>query len=285
VNNLSSQSPDVKQLSLRRLKRDIYEYFHISRGDEWVDIDEQRKVQLTGVWRRRVIPKEGKDSDYVWIKDTSILPKVSKGELTSNDSWRVLVNAYRSVDTLTRFKVGDYVLRAFPTRIQDDRFGAFWKGPYIVESIINSQPSYKNMLPRHMLSRSDWGRSISITELRRILSKLTDGAYHESYGIRNLLTNRITWCHVSLLKHFVYDPRFTIPLNVTRKDNQEYFIVASIVDHRQIHGKFFFRVRWEGYDAADDTWEPLSHVRNVGKFHDYAYDNQLQRLVPAEFKR
>lgn len=31
--------------------------------------------------------------------------------------------------------------------------------------------------------------------------------------------------------------------------------VEKIIDHRRLHGTIYYRVRWEGYSAKDDTWQ------------------------------
>ena len=33
------------------------------------------------------------------------------------------------------------------------------------------------------------------------------------------------------------------------------FLVSDVLDHRRHNGTIQFRVRWQGYSAADDTWE------------------------------
>ena len=43
------------------------------------------------------------------------------------------------------------------------------------------------------------------------------------------------------------------------------YVAGQVLKHRRHHGQLQFRVRWRGYDEADDTWEPLDnlHVRNM----------------------
>jgi hypothetical protein len=38
--------------------------------------------------------------------------------------------------------------------------------------------------------------------------------------------------------------------------NKDVFTVEKILDHRRLHGTIYYRVRWEGYTAKDDTWQP-----------------------------
>ena len=43
-----------------------------------------------------------------------------------------------------------------------------------------------------------------------------------------------------------------------------------------------WRVRWAGYEASDDTWDPLSNIKDIEVFHDYCANNKLQRFIPQK---
>ncbi|CDS06575.1 hypothetical protein LRAMOSA09103 [Lichtheimia ramosa] len=48
------------------------------------------------------------------------------------------------------------------------------------------------------------------------------------------------------------------------------YTVDRIVEHKKVApGTYIYRVRWEGYDADSDTWEPESSFTNVQSIHDY----------------
>ena len=38
--------------------------------------------------------------------------------------------------------------------------------------------------------------------------------------------------------------------------SKEVFEVAAILDDKKEAKKRFFKIRWKGFSAADDTWEP-----------------------------
>lgn len=40
------------------------------------------------------------------------------------------------------------------------------------------------------------------------------------------------------------------------KANKDVYTVEKLIDHRRLHGTTYYRVRWEGYTAKDDTWQP-----------------------------
>ena len=37
-------------------------------------------------------------------------------------------------------------------------------------------------------------------------------------------------------------------------------VVSKVLAHRTRQGRLEFQVRWKGYTAADDTWEPEAHM-------------------------
>lgn len=39
------------------------------------------------------------------------------------------------------------------------------------------------------------------------------------------------------------------------RENKDVYTVQKIIDHRRLHGTVYYRVRWEGYSARDDTWQ------------------------------
>ena len=76
------------------------------------------------------------------------------------------------------------------------------------------------------------------------------------------------------------------PKEVAMRDNEE-FVVESIQEHRGDITKLTsleFRVRWLGYDATHDTWEPWKGLRATEKLHRYLIANNLHRMVPRKFQ-
>ena len=64
-----------------------------------------------------------------------------------------------------------------------------------------------------------------------------------------------------------------MPLNIAVKDTDEY-VVDQIVGHNiSDPTDTKWRVRWAGYEASDETWEPPANIKNVEVFHHYCVDN------------
>lgn len=64
------------------------------------------------------------------------------------------------------------------------------------------------------------------------------------------------------------------------RENKDVYTVESILDHRRLHGKIYYRVRWEGYTSKDDTWqvkESLNCNELLKKYHDELNENILKR--------
>jgi hypothetical protein len=68
-------------------------------------------------------------------------------------------------------------------------------------------------------------------------------------------------------------------------DREEY-IVDSILTHRGSFSRLRsleFLVRWKGYDASSDSWEPWSELRNVEPLHDYLRSAGREQHIPRQF--
>ena len=108
----------------------------------------------------------------------------------------------------------------------------------------------------------------------------------DTYTCRNLVTEDNEDFHVSRLREFHFQEEFVNPKEVAMRDNEE-FVVESIQEHRGDITKLTsleFRVRWLGYDATHDTWEPWKGLRATEKLHRYLIANNLQRMVPRKFQ-
>jgi hypothetical protein len=59
-------------------------------------------------------------------------------------------------------------------------------------------------------------------------------------------------------------PRNILPshIKVISEEQSEVYDVEAVIDHKGAPGNWLYLVRWKGYDAIDDTWEPEKH------FHD-----------------
>jgi hypothetical protein len=49
--------------------------------------------------------------------------------------------------------------------------------------------------------------------------------------------------------------------------NEEEFVVEKIKDVRVRPGRYYleYRIKWEGYESCDDTWEPEAHLEHAPK--------------------
>ena len=88
------------------------------------------------------------------------------------------------------------------------------------------------------------------------------------------------------LKQFIYNGDETIPLNIARKDHDEY-IVEAILNHRFNHTPtekgLYIQVKWEGFD--EPTWKPRENFIHVEAFHQYCLANKLTKFIPQSHRK
>ena len=108
----------------------------------------------------------------------------------------------------------------------------------------------------------------------------------ETYRLLNLVTGDTNTFHVTQLKQFIYNGDETIPLNIARKDHDEY-IVEAILNHRFNHTPtekgLYIQVKWEGFD--EPTWEPRENFIHVEAFHEYCLANKLTKFIPQSHRK
>lgn len=46
-------------------------------------------------------------------------------------------------------------------------------------------------------------------------------------------------------------------------EQENYFIVEKILEKKKVGKKTTYLVKWEGYSEDQNTWEPVSNLRNV----------------------
>ena len=108
------------------------------------------------------------------------------------------------------------------------------------------------------------------------------------YTLQDLLTGKtLPTQHVSSIAPFTYNSSIVDPKEVARAAARE-FVIESINDIRGEKSNRKYkrstletRVRWSGYSAEEDTWEPYAAVKTSRAFKRYCDDNELQYLLPT----
>ncbi|KAG5462033.1 MAG: chromo domain-like protein [Olpidium bornovanus] len=73
--------------------------------------------------------------------------------------------------------------------------------------------------------------------------------------------------HTSILRSYRNPAEIPVSRAVSRPDPinaaGDDFEVERVVGQRQRQGRTQYLVRWTGYDASEDTWEPAEHLRGA----------------------
>ena len=106
------------------------------------------------------------------------------------------------------------------------------------------------------------------------------------YTLLNLVNNKTEEVHITRLHPFEYDPIHTEPADIANRDNQ-----MEDVDHIIKHwgnpkkkSNMQFLVRWANSNESDDQWLPWKHLRANLALHAYLRKENMDRLIPDEFK-
>ncbi len=106
--------------------------------------------------------------------------------------------------------------------------------------------------------------------------------------------------HISLLEEFnSLSPETENPDNIPSSNDMIYgdhtFFVHSNIDHKiaphpSTYAKgpaLLFKVKWEGYDSSEDSWEPYVNVKRTDCFEKYFRKSDKFRLLilSIEYKR
>ncbi len=105
-----------------------------------------------------------------------------------------------------------------------------------------------------------------------------------TYTLQNLVTLKTRDVHVTQLKPFRYDATEINPVDIARKEAQE-FQVESILQHRggpRRTTTLEFYVKWAGYDESYDSWEPWENVKDNEVLNNYLYNNKLRTHLTKE---
>ena len=63
--------------------------------------------------------------------------------------------------------------------------------------------------------------------------------------------------------------------NLEMASEDDYYEVEKIVDKRKFKGKMQYFVKWKNYPSSTNTWEPMSHLKNVNDLVE-EYENELK---------
>ena len=75
-------------------------------------------------------------------------------------------------------------------------------------------------------------------------------------------------------------------MHIAAKDYSEFAIEQILTNRGDLKRKssMEFKIRWQGYDSIEDTWEPWKAVRNIPALHSYLVSVGLAKFVPQEHK-
>ena len=84
------------------------------------------------------------------------------------------------------------------------------------------------------------------------------------YFIEDLVLGKQIKTHVHNLRPFLFNPQQVNPQEVAQQNEQE-FMVRDIIAHHGDHRRssMEFLVRWTGYDASSNSWEPYKTLMHV----------------------
>ena len=106
------------------------------------------------------------------------------------------------------------------------------------------------------------------------------------YLLLNLVNRKEKHYHAKHMKHFIFNPHNTTPIDIDRRDYIEFF-VGKILAHTgnpTRTGSLFFIVKWSAYDETHNTWEPYTGLRKTEHLHAYLREKNLLGLIPQEFR-
>ena len=110
-----------------------------------------------------------------------------------------------------------------------------------------------------------------------------------TYTLRDLVTTKTVFTHVSRLREFHFDKERVDPLAIAVKDSGQY-LVESILDHKGYTGKgnyrqiskLLFLVKWVGYEEPD--WQPWKNLHRNFLTHEYMKDfPYLAKKIPKRY--
>ena len=95
----------------------------------------------------------------------------------------------------------------------------------------------------------------------------------------NLATKKEFTTNVSRMVPFYFDANRVDSQSVAAHDSNE-LIDESVLEHEK---SLLFKLRWLGYDASHDTWEPWKNLHSVDKLHSYLKEIGHPNEIPRRF--
>jgi len=122
------------------------------------------------------------------------------------------------------------------------------------------------------------------TKLAPKANKLKLVGYHDekkAYKLWDQSSNRIVVSRDVVFNESIILNSSSILPRIISDENDEYEVDA-IIDERETDGEKHYLVRWTGYSADDDTWEPLSHVADTEALRLWENQNALTVTVTVD---
>ena len=84
---------------------------------------------------------------------------------------------------------------------------------------------------------------------------------------------------IVISRDVVFDELSTLKSDYTPPDdNETEWEVDAIIDENLIDGTPYYKVKWTSYDDAENTWEPLKHVKHLDAFAEWI-DSKTERAM------
>ena len=138
-----------------------------------------------------------------------------------------------SITEHREYQVGNYILLSYPSR-PPSKLAGLYRGPLIVHRKLHA----------------------------------------DIYEVMDLISNKMYQVHISRMHALNLPPNIDRQeiLRIAGIDHSE-LVVEAIIDHRGNPRKKLemeFRIRWKGYEPADDTWEPFATVKDLAALDEYS---------------
>ena len=107
-----------------------------------------------------------------------------------------------------------------------------------------------------------------------------------NYTLQDLITNKNESVHIKRIRPFYYDPRFTDPIDIARRDYQS-TVVEKILSHSgntKRVSELDFLVKWLNVPESGNLWLPWNELRNNPVLHQYLTEQNLTKLIPKEHR-